>query len=114
MFIEKFHEARNLALEQAVENFKTTKRGSYKVLKLIKENIQELVDSGLNMPEQVQIINSALDIKIAYSTYKAFYYSHMNKRAKQKQSFNNSPVIKKESSTIENKKELDIFADLKG
>jgi len=114
MFIEKFHEARSLALEQAVENFKTTRRGSYKILKLIKENIQELADSGLNMPEQVQIINSALDIKIAYSTYKAFYYSHINKRTKQKQSLNNSPVIKKESSTIKNKKELDIFADLKG
>jgi len=105
MFNDKFNQAKNLALEQAIENYKTKKRGSFKILKLIRSNIGDLIENGLNMQEQINIINNALDIKIAYSTYKAFYYSHIDKKLKPKE-------IPK-SETKKKNANVDIFADLK-
>jgi DNA invertase Pin-like site-specific DNA recombinase len=103
MFDERFNTAKNQALNQAIENYKTKKRGSFKILKLIKTNIEELIQNGLNMQEQINIINTALDIKIAYSTYKAFYYAHINKVKKK------SDAKKQEKQKTTN---IDLFADL--
>jgi hypothetical protein len=65
-----------------------------------------LINSGLNMKEQVEIINTALEIKIAYSTYKSFYYSHISKNKSDAKLDDKREEIKTEAST-------DIFADLK-
>ena len=106
MLNEQFLKAKDSALNKALEKFKLTKRGSFKILKLIKVNINELITSGLNMKEQVEIINTALEIKIAYSTYKSFYYSHISKSKNITKIDDNNKEIKIEAST-------DIFADLK-
>ena len=83
------HQGYRIFLEKEVKGFQT--------------NIDELMQNGLNMQEQINIINTALDIKIAYSTYKAFYYAHVNKVKKK------SAVQKQEKPTTTN---IDIFADL--
>jgi hypothetical protein len=105
---EQFLIAKNKALEDAIKKFKISKRGSFKILKLIKINLNELIDNGLNMKEQIEIINSALNIKIAYTTYKSFYYAHVSNATKRKN--NQNIEVKKEPNKSAN---IDIFADLK-
>lgn len=108
MFDEKFNTAKNLALNEAIENYKLTKRGSFKVLKLVRSNILELMNCNLNMPEQIKIINKALDVKISYTTYKAFCYAHIIDKQQVKKEIQTSQPIKKEKHP-----NIDIFADLK-
>lgn len=60
------------------------------------------------MKEQIEIINTALDIKISYTTYKAFYYVHVSNAIKRKN--NQNIEVKKEPNKSAN---IDIFADLK-
>ncbi len=108
MLNEQFLKAKDSALNKALEKFKLTKKGSFKILKLIKINIMELINSGLNMKEQVEIINTALEIKISYTTYKAFYYAHVSNAIKRKNNQNIEIKIEEKQST-----NTDIFADLK-
>jgi len=106
MLNEQFLKAKDSALNKALEQFKLTKRGSFKILKLIKININDLINSGLNIKEQVEIINTALEIKIAYSTYKSFYYNHISKNK-------NNEKLDYKNKEINTEASIDIFADLK-
>ena len=70
----------------AINNFKETGTGAYSILHLLKNKIKEFKDEGKKVKDQLELINIAFSINISGDTFRNFYYIHINKKEKKKES----------------------------
>ena len=86
-------------LNEAILNFKKSKKGGFAILKLVKSDIQKMQENGKKVKDQNILLNKALGVVIPYTTYRSFYYIYIHKSCKK--------------PTKKNNAKKDIFADLK-